>query len=251
MESGMTSPSIIVVGDSLNLRVPVFYLPWLRLLCYDRNLIFVVQLKTKRKLVPKTVVMGGDKETGYLDVRGSCSGNVVEGDLPFASLDNQLACSVVGIVNDRQTVANGSKDVFLVANDRGVGIVSDRQTVSVDSRDLSVTADVLHDVYAGDGGIRIVNGRQTDESGALLYENQKRSRAAIFTGNNVDGSGGPSSKRQHMSFDHGNQQFGNLTNDTIVDRDFVGATGTSFVLRASGQNNQSHELGASSGRGQN
>nr|GEY84596.1 hypothetical protein [Tanacetum cinerariifolium] len=26
----------LVVGDSLNLRVPVFYLPWFRLLCYDR-----------------------------------------------------------------------------------------------------------------------------------------------------------------------------------------------------------------------
>ncbi|GJW79426.1 hypothetical protein Tco_0143401, partial [Tanacetum coccineum] len=285
---------------SVILRVPVFYLPWFRLLCYGScelfalfslcdiiqvslfllllltllaiylgTLFLLLQMKTKRKLVPKTVVMGGGRETGYLDVRGSCSGNIVEGDSPFASLDNQLASSAVGIVNDGQSVGNGSRDVFLVANDRGVGIVDDRQTGfvnskdlsltadvvrnntqtgSVDSRDLSLIADVVRDVDVGSDSYRSSQNCRTDESAAFLYENRKRSRAAIFTGNNVDGSGGPSSKRQHMSFDHGNQQLTNLTNDTVVDRDFVGATGTYSVLRVSGQNNPSDEPGVSSGQ---
>nr|GEY76169.1 hypothetical protein [Tanacetum cinerariifolium] len=102
------------------------------------------------KLVPKTVVMGSVRETGHLDVRGSCSGNVVEDESAFASVDNQLPCSIVGIVNEGQTVASNSRDVSLV----------DRQTGFVDSRDLPFTADVVCDAHVGGGPVRIVSHRQ-------------------------------------------------------------------------------------------
>nr|GEV42001.1 DNA helicase [Tanacetum cinerariifolium] len=166
--------------------------------------------------------MGSVREMGYLDVKGSCSGNVVECESAIASVDNLFPCSVVGIVNEGQRVSNSSRDVSLV----------DRQTGYVDSRNLPLTIDVVCDVHVGGGPVR-----------ALLYENQKRTRAGIFIGNNVGGNGGPSTKRQHMCFEHGNQQLLKLNNDTVADREFVGVTGTSPILHASGKNNLSDEAG--------
>nr|GEV70754.1 DNA helicase [Tanacetum cinerariifolium] len=95
--------------------------------------------------------MGSVRETGYLDVKGSCSGNVVERESAIASVDNSLPCSVVAIVNEGHRVSNNSRNVSLV----------DRQTGSVDSRNSPLTTDVVCDVHVGDGPVRIVNDRQT------------------------------------------------------------------------------------------
>nr|GEX69253.1 DNA helicase [Tanacetum cinerariifolium] len=118
------------------------------------------------------------------------------------------------------------------------------------NRDLSLIAGVVRDVDVGSHSYGSSKNCRTDQSGALLYENQKCNGAGIFTGNNVGGSDGPSSKSQHMSFDHGNQQLSNLNNHTVADCEFVGVTGTSSILRAFGKNNRSDQAGASLGKNQ-
>nr|GFA74748.1 DNA helicase [Tanacetum cinerariifolium] len=210
--------------------------------------------------------MGSVRETGYADVKGFCSGNVVEGsvdsrDLPFTA---DVVCDVhvggrpVSIVNHRQTGSVDSRDLPFTADvvcdvhvgGRPVSIVNHRQTGSVDSRDLCLIDDLVRDVDVGSHSYGSTQNCRTDQPGALWYENQKRIGAAIFTGNNIGGSDGPSSKRQHMSFDHGNQQLSNLNNHPVADREFLGVTGTSSILRASCKNNFPHEGGASSGQNQ-
>nr|GEV62224.1 DNA helicase [Tanacetum cinerariifolium] len=230
-------------------------------------------MKTKRKLVPKTIVIGSVRETGYLDVRGSCSGNVVERESAIALVDNSLTCSIVGIVNKGQKVSNSSRNVSLVDRQTGfidsrnlpltdvvcdvhvggrhVHIINDRQTGSVDSRNLSLIADVVRDVDVGSHSYG--SSRIAAQMSALLYENQKCTGVGIFTGNNVGGSGGPPIKRQHMCFDHGNQQLLKLNNDTVADREFVGVTGTSpiyihlvKIIGASSGQNQKRSRGVTS-----
>nr|GEZ36785.1 hypothetical protein [Tanacetum cinerariifolium] len=207
-------------------------------------------MKTKRKLVPKTVVMGSVRETGYADVKGFCSGNVVECESAFVSVDNQLHCSIVGSVDSMDLPFTADVVCDVNVGCRPISIVKHRQTGSVDGRDLCLIADLVRDVDVGSHSYGSTQNCRTDQPGALLYENQKRIGAAIFTGNNIGGSDGPSSKRQHMSFDLGNQQLSNLNNHPVADREFLGVTGTFSILRASCKNNCPHEAGASSGENQ-
>nr|GEU54575.1 DNA helicase [Tanacetum cinerariifolium] len=175
------------------------------------TLFLLLQMKTKRKLVPKSVVMGSVRETGYLDVRGSCSGNVVERESAVASVDNpnfplttDVVCDVhvggglVRIVNDRQT---GSVDVEIAAQMSQLlklnnDTVADREFVGVTG-----TSPILH---ASD------KNNRSDEAGASLGQNQKRSRDVTCTIRESSHSNSSSSTRRRLSVNHRNLNTSNL-----------------------------------------
>nr|GEX10158.1 hypothetical protein [Tanacetum cinerariifolium] len=77
-----------------------FILPFTLLALYLRQVLLLLIMKTKRKLVSKNVVIGSVGEPVIVGTRGSSLCHVDEGSEAFVVKDNDLGCLAGRVVND-------------------------------------------------------------------------------------------------------------------------------------------------------
>nr|GEV39210.1 DNA helicase [Tanacetum cinerariifolium] len=134
-------------------------------------------MKTKRKLVPKDVVMGNVGEPKILGVTSSCVSHVGEGSRPSVPVGSQLEC-LVGRVVDGRHMGN--------INDAG----------------LCSAGNVIDDVGCSFHVDEFIGTRGLQTLGTSLNDTRKRSRHTTTVLANTDGNGCSSSKSRHTSVDH-------------------------------------------------
>ncbi|GKC58357.1 DNA helicase, partial [Tanacetum coccineum] len=173
-------------------------------------------MKTKRKLVPKDVVMGNIEDMGIVDIRASCLGHVGEGSQPFVVSDSQLGClsgdALSGVqlgtmntegfcsVTDMIGQKRDRDSTPICGNVDGNGCSSSkRQHVSIGCDNRSFTSSNID--FTPDGG-SLLDAR-IEILATPLSGNRKRSRDATFMCSNADGNDSSSLKRNssdvHMS----------------------------------------------------
>ncbi|GJS71072.1 DNA helicase [Tanacetum coccineum] len=154
--------------------------------------------------------MGVIRETGSVDISGSCLGHVDQNNGVSASIDNQLGCLAAVVVRDVQT-----------------GII--------DTQDLCSVSNVVSNVNDGFHVHGSCQNNGIEISVTSLYANHKRSRSGMLMYGNADESGYSLSKRQQVSVVH--ESEGNmclliitLTNDSVFVGDSLPNAGNSSNL---------------------
>nr|GEW19043.1 helitron helicase-like domain-containing protein [Tanacetum cinerariifolium] len=188
---------------------------------YFRAVFLFIIMKTKRKLVPKDVVMGNIGEPRIVATRDSCLGHVGEGSQSFLAADSDLGCLVGGCFNGGQA-----------GNISQVGLCFPINMVDNVNPTLHV-----HGFSRTD---------DAEVSGTQLNETQKRNRDRTTTSGNVDRSDRSLSKRQHISVDHGNPYLATLDANFVLVGQPVLNVGNSFGVHVSSESNLTHESFASS-----
>nr|GEV80105.1 DNA helicase [Tanacetum cinerariifolium] len=192
-----------------------------------RAIIFFITMKTKRKLVPKDVVMGNVGELKIVGITGSCVSHVGEGSRPSIPTGSQLECLVgrvvdgrhIGNINDAGLCSAGTSlndtqkrsrhTTTVLANTDGNGCSSSKSrrtsvdhTVSHLGTSNAVFVPPIDPLFntVSYSHLHVPNERNpTQESVASLSANQNRTRDVMsrMTTSNVGSSSSSTRRRLH------------------------------------------------------
>nr|GEY61983.1 hypothetical protein [Tanacetum cinerariifolium] len=180
----------------------------------SRPIFLLLIMKTKRKLVPKDVVIGSVEEPRIMGTRGSSLRHVDEGSQAFVVGDSDLGCLAGRVVNHIQTG-------------------------NINSVDLSSVAKVVDNV----NGTFDIHGFSRIDT--LLNESQKRGRDNTSICGDAGANDSVPLKRQHMSLDPdpdpGNLCLTTPNTDLIQVDSFQPNVGTSSGVHTSSEINGTHK----------